>query len=167
VLPVRLDEPVTVGAVKANETTLFALLASVSEPKSMVPAEKAAAGYVARMAACCVAVSVAPVGSVTVRVTLAASPGPSLVNVAVYVPEGWPALRVAGPLRATVTLANALTDWLLATPRLAYGVTTAAAYIALVFWGLWALWALAGVPNPKQQSSHKLFFCKVLLIESR
>jgi len=136
VLPLRLAEPVAVGAVKANETTLVAVLAKAIEPKLIVPAEgKVAEGYVAWIAVCCVAVSVAPVGSVTTRVTLAAAPGPSLVNVTVYVPVGWPALRVAGPLRATVTLANALTDWLLVTPRLAYGVA-AAACNTLVFWGL-------------------------------
>ena len=61
------------------------------------------------MVVCCAADTVAPLGSVTMRATLAAALGPWLVNVAVKVPVGWPALRVVGPLRATLTSAVAPT----------------------------------------------------------
>ena len=59
------------------------------------------------MAPCWAEVRVAPLGSVIKRVTAVAVFGPSFVNVAVKVPEGWPGFSVAGPFRLTVTSAEA------------------------------------------------------------
>ena len=74
-------------------------------PKSMVlvPALYAAG---AGSAACWAAVILAPVGRRTVCVSCVAACGPSLVKVAVNVPDDKPAPSVMGPLRAVVTSAT-------------------------------------------------------------